>query len=46
MISIHHAITTPAPPGVEEVGDGVLAYIQPDSNWWINNHGFQVVDTG
>jgi cyclase len=25
---------------VEEVGEGVFAYIQPDGSWWINNTGF------
>ncbi|HEY5017661.1 MAG TPA: MBL fold metallo-hydrolase [Streptosporangiaceae bacterium] len=29
-----------APPRVEEVSDGVFAYIQPDGTWWINNSGF------
>jgi cyclase len=29
-----------APPRVEEVSDGVYAYIQPDGTWWINNCGF------
>ncbi|MEQ4722345.1 MBL fold metallo-hydrolase [Nonomuraea sp. B19D2] len=29
-----------APPRVEEVSDGVYAYIQPDGSWWINNTGF------
>jgi cyclase len=35
------------PPGVsiadarlQEVGDGVFAYVQPDGTWWINNTGF------
>jgi cyclase len=28
------------PPLVEEVADGVYAYIQPDGSWWINNTGF------
>ncbi|MFF0312270.1 MBL fold metallo-hydrolase [Streptosporangium sp. NPDC004379] len=27
---------------VEEVSDGVHAYIQPDGSWWINNTGFLV----
>ncbi|KUJ67678.1 MBL fold metallo-hydrolase [Streptomyces albus subsp. albus] len=31
-----------APPRVEEVGDGVFAYIQPNGTWWINNTGFLV----
>ena len=28
------------PPSVEEVADGVYAYIQPDGTWFINNCGF------
>jgi cyclase len=28
------------PPRVEEVSDGVYAYIQPNGTWWINNSGF------
>ena len=30
------------PPRVEEVGDGVHAYIQDDGSWWINNTGILV----
>jgi cyclase len=37
------------PPGVsiadarlQEVEDGIFAYIQPDGSWWINNTGFLV----
>ena len=37
------------PPGVsiadarlEEVSDGIYAYLQPDGSWWINNTGFLV----
>jgi cyclase len=37
------------PPGVsiadarlQEVSDGIYAYIQPDGSWWINNTGFFV----
>ena len=29
-------------PRVEEVADGVLAYVQPDGGWWLNNAGFVV----
>ena len=29
-------------PRVEEVSDGVYAYIQPDGSWYINNTGFLV----
>ncbi|MFI6511870.1 MBL fold metallo-hydrolase [Streptosporangium sp. NPDC050855] len=33
----------PLPPArVEEVADGVHAYLQPDGSWWINNAGFLV----
>lgn len=42
MSTVHHDVTTPAPPRVEEVSDGVFAYIQPDGTWWINNTGFLV----
>ncbi|MFB4284510.1 MULTISPECIES: MBL fold metallo-hydrolase [unclassified Nonomuraea] len=28
------------PPRIEEVSDGVYAYLQPDGSWWINNTGF------
>jgi cyclase len=31
-----------APPRVQEVADGVFAYIQPNGTWWINNTGFLV----
>ena len=34
------------PPRVEEVSDGVYAYIQPDGTWWINNTGFVVAADG
>ena len=33
-------------PQVEEVADGIFAYIQPDGSWWINNAGFLVGTTG
>jgi cyclase len=39
-------ITTPGRPRVEEVSDGVHAYIQPDGTWWINNTGFLVGSKG
>jgi cyclase len=44
--STHHDITTPGPPLVQEVDDGVFAYIQPDGTWWINNTGFLVGQRG
>lgn len=42
MSSVRHDVTTPAPPRVEEVSDGIFAYIQQDGSWWINNTGFLV----
>ncbi len=41
-----HDITVPGPPRLEEVADGVYAYIQPDGTWWINNTGFAVGPQG
>jgi cyclase len=34
------------PPTVDEVAEGVFAYVQPDGSWWINNTGFLVGSTG
>ncbi len=34
------------PPRVEEVSEGVYAYIQPDGSWYINNTGFIVGSHG
>ncbi|HVC05083.1 MAG TPA: MBL fold metallo-hydrolase [Candidatus Acidoferrales bacterium] len=42
--SLHDSRTAGA-PRIEEVGDGIFAYIQPDGTWWINNTGF-LVGTG
>lgn len=33
-------------PRVEEVSDGVFAYVQPDGTWFINNTGFLVGGDG
>jgi cyclase len=46
VTSTTHDITTPGPPRVEEVGDGIHAYLQPDGTWWINNTGFLVGQRG
>ena len=40
----HHAQAGPA--RVQEVSDGVFAYIQPDGTWFINNTGFLVAPDG
>jgi cyclase len=37
-----HAGQDLAPPYVEEVSDGIFAYIQPDGSWFLNNTGFLV----
>jgi cyclase len=39
-------ISIPAPPQLQEVSDGIYAYIQPDGTWWINNTGFIVGSQG
>lgn len=36
----------PGHPQVQEVSDGIYAYIQPDGTWWINNAGFLVGPQG
>jgi cyclase len=41
----HHE-TVLGPPRVQEVSDGVFAYIQPDGTWFINNTGFLVGAAG
>ncbi|MGW7404007.1 MBL fold metallo-hydrolase [Streptomyces sp. NPDC054833] len=46
MSTVHHDVTELPPPRVEEVSDGVFAYIQPDGSWWINNTGFIVGERG
>ncbi|MEV4008365.1 MBL fold metallo-hydrolase [Actinomadura sp. NPDC049753] len=30
----------PGSPRLQEVSDGIFAYVQPDGTWWINNAGF------
>jgi cyclase len=40
MSSSHHDHPELPPPYVEEVADGVFAYVQPDGSWFINNTGF------
>ncbi|WP_433337365.1 MBL fold metallo-hydrolase [Spirillospora sp. CA-294931] len=42
MSSIARDVTMPGPPRLEEVAEGVFAYVQPDGTWWINNTGFLV----
>lgn len=36
----------PGAARVEEVSDGIFAYVQPDGTWWINNTGFLVGSRG
>jgi cyclase len=46
MSARHDDITEPGPPRLEEVSDGIHAYVQPDGTWWINNTGFVVGPQG
>jgi cyclase len=46
MSSTHLDLPPLRPPRVEEVSDGVYAYVQPDGTWWINNTGFLVGGRG
>jgi cyclase len=40
--SHHHPDPATLKPKVQEVSDGLFAYIQPDGTWWINNAAFLV----
>lgn len=40
MSSTSGEIDTPGTPVIQEVSDGIFAYVQPDGTWWINNTGF------
>jgi cyclase len=42
MSSSHLDLPQVGEPHLEEVSDGVYAYIQPDGSWYINNTGFLV----
>ena len=46
MSSMPTDITEPGRPHVQEVSEGIFAYIQPDGTWWINNTGFLVGPQG
>lgn len=46
MSSSQYDITRPGPPQLQEIGDGLFAYVQPDGTWWINNTGFLVGPQG
>jgi cyclase len=46
MSSMPADITEPGRPHVQEVSDGIYAYLQPDGTWWINNTGFLVGPQG
>lgn len=43
MCTTDHAATA-APPHLDEVAQGVFAYVQPDGSWWVNNAGLVVGD--
>ncbi len=46
MSTSHDEHVEAGPPRVEEVSDGIYAYIQPDGSWFLNNTGFLVGRTG
>jgi cyclase len=46
MTSAAHDHDSLPPPRIEEVSDGVFAYVQPDGTWCINNTGFLVGSDG
>ncbi len=46
MSSGSHEITLPGRPHVQEISEGMYAYVQPDGTWWINNTGFLVSRQG
>lgn len=46
MSTSHTEDGSVGPPTVEEVSDGVYAYIQPDGSWFLNNTGFLVGRNG
>jgi cyclase len=41
-----HAHEQAGPPVLEEVSEGIYAYLQPDGSWWLNNTGFFVTERG
>ena len=41
-----HRPTTTGPATLQEVSDGIYAYLQPDGSWYLNNTGFLVTRTG
>lgn len=45
-MSTGYDISSPGRPELQEIADGIFAYIQPDGTWWINNTGFLVGPQG
>ena len=41
-MSVSSGLDVSVPGRLEEVADGVFAYVQPDGSWMINNTGFLV----
>lgn len=42
MSTSYHDHASLPPPYLQEVSDGVYAYVQPDGSWFLNNTGFLV----
>lgn len=45
-MSVSSGIDVSVPGRLEEVADGVFAYVQPDGSWMVNNTGFLVARDG
>jgi cyclase len=45
-MSVSSGLDVSVPGRLEEVADGVFAYVQPDGSWMINNTGFLVAPDG
>ena len=45
-MSVSTGLDVSVPGRLEEVADGVFAYVQPDGSWMINNTGFLVARDG
>ena len=42
MSTSHHDEGPLAAPYLQEVSDGIFAYVQPDGSWFLNNTGVLV----
>lgn len=45
-MTLPHDHKSAGPPQLQEVSDGIYAYLQPDGSWYLNNTGFLVTGHG